>query len=77
MEGIQKILYFDDYHAQTTAEGKMESLARLKNTLATLKKSKKYLSFPFTLGHLYHLVSQEKKMFEFRLHFKTSIERIK
>ena len=76
MEGIKHILYFDDYHAQTTAKGKMESLARLKSTLATLKKSKKYLSFRFTLEHLYHLVSLEKKKLEFCLRFITSIKKI-
>ena len=60
MEGFQRILYFDDYHAQESIEAKFDSLIRLKDTLTALKISKKYLQFPFTLQHLSHLISQEK-----------------
>ena len=75
MEGVQQILYFDD-HAQVTVKNKLESLTRLKSTLATLKTSKKYLSYPLTLEHLAHLVSLEKKRLEFCLRFPTSVEKI-
>ena len=38
----QYVLNFDDYQDQTTTEGKINSLKRLRETLKTLKKNKKY-----------------------------------